>query len=159
MTLTLTGIADKIVTQQTTFGMLELEVAPQHLIEVVTQLYHDKTTPFTFLTDLCGVHRMSPVETLGIAIHLHSLVANIRIRIICNADSAATPELPSLTPLFEAANWMERETFDFYGIQFIGHPNLIRILNEDEMTIFPMRKTYPLEDATREDKDDRMFGR
>jgi NADH-quinone oxidoreductase subunit C len=54
---------------------------------------------------------------------------------------------------------MERETFDFFGVKFNGHPNLVRILNEDSMDYFPMRKEFQLEDATREDKDDRYFGR
>jgi NADH-quinone oxidoreductase subunit C len=54
---------------------------------------------------------------------------------------------------------MERETYDFYGVTFTGHPNLKRILNVDDMIIFPLRKEYPLEDQTREDKKDMMFGR
>ena len=54
---------------------------------------------------------------------------------------------------------MEREAYDFYGINFIGHPQLKRILNMDEMTSFPMRKEFPLEDQGRTDKDDRFFGR
>jgi NADH-quinone oxidoreductase subunit C len=54
---------------------------------------------------------------------------------------------------------MERETYDFYGIHFNDHPNLKRILNEDDMDYFPMRKEYALEDQSREDKDDRYFGR
>jgi NADH-quinone oxidoreductase subunit C len=54
---------------------------------------------------------------------------------------------------------MERETYDFFGVRFKGHPNLKRILNVDEMDIFPMRKEYPLEDQERTDKDNSMFGR
>jgi NADH-quinone oxidoreductase subunit C len=54
---------------------------------------------------------------------------------------------------------MERETYDFYGIIFTGHPNLKRILNADEMDYFPLRKEFPLEDATRSDKEDKYFGR
>jgi NADH-quinone oxidoreductase subunit C len=54
---------------------------------------------------------------------------------------------------------MERETYDFYGVNFVGHPNLVRILNVDEMEYFPMRKEFPLEDQSRLDKDDEMFGR
>jgi NADH-quinone oxidoreductase subunit C len=65
----------------------------------------------------------------------------------------------SITSFFSAANWMERETYDFYGIIFEDHPNLKRILNVEYMDYFPMRKEYPLEDPTREDKDDRYFGR
>jgi len=69
------------------------------------------------------------------------------------------PDIYTATGLFSAANWLERETYDFYGVNFVGHPNLKRILNVDEMDYFPMRKEYPLEDSTRIDKDDEMFGR
>ena len=89
---------------------------------------------------------------------MHSLTNNVRLRLKCWIPEA-NPEIASATPLFAAANWMERETYDFFGIQFNGHPNLVRILNEDTMDYFPMRKEYHLEDATREDKDDRYFGR
>ena len=67
--------------------------------------------------------------------------------------------IPTASTIWNGANWMERETYDFFGINFIGHPNLIRILNVDEMDYFPMRKEYPMEDPTRRDKDDEMFGR
>jgi NADH-quinone oxidoreductase subunit C len=74
-------------------------------------------------------------------------------------SSIATPDVFTATKLFAGANWMERETYDFYGVNFIGHPNLKRILNVDEMDYFPMRKEFPLEEQTRVDKDDEMFGR
>jgi NADH-quinone oxidoreductase subunit C len=61
--------------------------------------------------------------------------------------------------LFSTANWLEREAYDFFGVNFVGHPNLIRIMNVDEMDYFPLRKEYPVEDQTRIDKDDDMFGR
>jgi NADH-quinone oxidoreductase subunit C len=90
--------------------------------------------------------------------HLHNLEKNVRIRI-----KTFLPEnnlhIPTITDLYSAANWLERETYDFYGILFDGHPNLIRILNVEYLDYFPMRKGYPLEDPTREDKDDRFFGR
>jgi NADH-quinone oxidoreductase subunit C len=54
---------------------------------------------------------------------------------------------------------MERESYDFFGVIFNNHPDLRRILNEDSMDYFPLRKEYALEDGTREDKDDRFFGR
>ena len=71
----------------------------------------------------------------------------------------SNPSIDSITDLYPCANWMERETYDFYGITFANHPDLRRILNEDSMDYFPLRKEYALEDATREDKDDRFFGR
>jgi NADH-quinone oxidoreductase subunit C len=69
------------------------------------------------------------------------------------------PEIPTMTGLYSGANWMERETFDFYGVQFSGHPDLRRILNMDEMDYHPLLKQYALEDETRDDKEDSFFGR
>jgi NADH-quinone oxidoreductase subunit C len=84
--------------------------------------------------------------------------ANTRVRIKTFFD-INKPEIPTVTDLWISSNWMERETYDFFGVKFIGHPDLRRILNVDEMDIFPLRKEYPLEDQTREDKEDWNFGR
>jgi NADH-quinone oxidoreductase subunit C len=73
--------------------------------------------------------------------------------------ATADLSIPTMVNLFPAANWMERETFDFYGIQFEGHPDLRRILNMDDMDYHPLRKEYALEDETRSDKKDSFFGR
>jgi NADH-quinone oxidoreductase subunit C len=125
---------------------------------VIEFLKNDPDCGFNFLTDLCGIHL--PVEELplGVIYHLHNLNENIRLR-IKTFFYLSKPEVPTVTALFEAANWMERETYDFYGIIFTGHPNLKRILNVEYLDFFPMRKEYPLEDPTREDKDNRFFGR
>jgi NADH:ubiquinone oxidoreductase subunit C len=88
----------------------------------------------------------------------HNLVDNVRIRFKVTTD-IEKPDVFTITNIYEAANWLERETYDFYGINFVGHPNLRRILNVEEMDYFPMRKEFPLEDQTRRDKDDEMFGR
>src|SRR6202000_1493801 len=69
------------------------------------------------------------------------------------------PDIFTATKLYSAANWMERETYDFFGVNFVGHRKLKRILNVEEMEYFPSRKEFPLEDQTRIDKDDAMFGR
>jgi NADH-quinone oxidoreductase subunit C len=95
---------------------------------------------------------------LAVVYHLHNLVANVRLRFTVFTD-INTPDIFTATKLFSAANWMERETYDFFGVNFVGHPNLKRILNVDEMDYFPLRKEFPLEDQTRIDKDDEMFGR
>lgn len=113
---------------------------------------------FFFLTDLCGIHFPEEEKELGIIYHLHNLMDNKRIRIKAFVTKE-NPQIETLVDLFSGANWMERETYDFYGIEFVGHPNLKRILNVDYMDYFPMRKEYPLEDTTRTDKDDRFFGR
>jgi NADH-quinone oxidoreductase subunit C len=131
-------------------------VAAESIRPIVAFLKNDQD--FIFLTDLCGIHYPELEKELGVIYHLHNLVANKRIRLKAFLTKA-NPQIDSLVSLFSGANWMERETFDFYGIDFVGHPNLIRILNVEYMDYHPMRKEYPLEDATRSDKDDRFFGR
>jgi NADH-quinone oxidoreductase subunit C len=113
---------------------------------------------YQFLTDLCGVHYPDQELELGVVYHLHDFTKNRRIR-IKTFVTKDHPGLASVTDIFSGANWMERETYDFYGVLFEGHPNLKRILNVEYLDYFPMRKEYPLEDPTREDKDDRYFGR
>jgi NADH-quinone oxidoreductase subunit C len=112
---------------------------------------------FNFLTTLCGMH-YDDREALGLVIHLHSMRNGHRIRLKTETP-IKDPVFPTFTDLWPAANWMEREAYDFYGILFTGHPNLKRILNMEDFPAFPMRKDYPLEDQTREDKDDSYFGR
>lgn len=114
---------------------------------------------FQFLTDLCGSHYPNREGAeFEVVYHMHNWSENVRIRIHV-ALSKENLEIPSLTDLFAAANWMERETFDFYGIQFSNHPNLKRILNMDDMDYHPLRKEYALEDETRDDKNNTFFGR
>jgi len=120
-------------------------------------LRDDTELQYNFLTTLCGMHYPEK-QKLGVVYHLHSFVNNHRIRIKTDAD-IDDPTIATATAIWPAANWMERETYDFFGILFEGHPNLKRILNVDEMVDFPLRKDFPLEDQTREDKDDSMFGR
>jgi NADH-quinone oxidoreductase subunit C len=113
---------------------------------------------FQFLTDLCGIHYPGQQLALGVVYHLHNFRTNLRIR-VKTFTSEESPEIDSITEIFSAANWMERETYDFFGIIFLNHPNLIRILNVEYLDYFPLRKEFPLEDQTRTDKDDRFFGR
>lgn len=129
------------------------------IVDVIKFLYDEPEMEFRFLTDLCGVHFPdNKGRELGVIYHLHNMVKNwrIRLRIFFSVDDAV---VPTLTTVFSAANWMERETYDFFGIVFKGHPNMRRILNVDDMIGFPMRKEFPLEDQNREDKNDPMFGR
>ena len=141
------------------YGMLTFTAPNEMNLKVMQFLYDDETLQFRFLTDLCGVHYPEKVgQEIAVVYHLHNLVDNIRLRFKVFADAEKT-DVFTASKLFESANWMERETYDFYGVNFIGHPNLKRILNVDEMDYFPLRKQYPLEDQTRIDKDDEMFGR
>ena len=130
----------------------------EELIEIISFLKNDEELAFSFLTTLCGMHYPDSAQPFGVVYHLHSFKNNLRIRLKFFTD-VLDPVFPTITQLFNAANWMERETWDFFGIRFDGHPNLKRILNVDEMTDFPLRREFPLEDQTREDKNDKMFGR
>ncbi|MEO7768907.1 MAG: NADH-quinone oxidoreductase subunit C [Ferruginibacter sp.] len=144
---------------QQPYGMLTFTAAKDFNLKVLQFLYDDAELKFQFLTDLQAVHYPDRKgEELAVVYHLHNLVDNVRIRFKVFTE-INKPDVYSATALYQSANFMERETYDFFGVNFIGHPNLIRILNVDEMDYFPMRKEFPLEDQTRIDKDDEMFGR
>lgn len=148
-----------VLPMDTSRGMMNVVVPAAQILDFLRFLYDDETLRFRFLTDLTAVHYPERTgEELQVVYHLHNLQDNIRLRVKASIP-VAEPSLPSVTPLYESANWMERETYDFFGVEFVGHPQLTRILNVDEMDYFPMRKEYPLEDPTRIDKDDEMFGR
>lgn len=141
------------------YGMLEFEAPKEINLKVLSFLYDDPQLQFRFLTDLTGVHYPNEAgRELAVVYHLHNFNDNIRIRFKVFTP-VQQPDVYTATGLFSSANWMERETYDFLGINFVGHPNLKRILNVDEMDYFPLRKEFPLEDQTRIDKDDEMFGR
>jgi NADH-quinone oxidoreductase subunit C len=149
----------QIISSEEPFGLLTVEVAAENTHEIISWLKSEPSLAVAFLTNLGAVHYPDQQgREIAVVYHLHSLTNNFRIRLKAYL-SIEKPEIASITDLFAAADWMERETFDFYGVQFVGHPNLKRILNEDSMDYFPMRKEYHMEDATREDKDDRFFGR
>lgn len=141
------------------YGMLTFEAPKEFNLKILNFLYDDEELKFRFLTDLCTVHYPDrPGKELAVVYHLHNLVNNARIRfkIFTGIDQ---PDIYTASGLFSSANWMERESYDFFGVNFVGHPNLKRIMNVDEMDYFPLRKEFPLEDQTRIDKDDEMFGR
>jgi len=141
------------------YGLLTITVNPVAVHAIVAWLKNDATLQVSFLTNLGAVHYPDRKgEELALVYHLHSLVNNLRVRLKAYVP-IDRPEIETITDMYAGANWMERETYDFFGVIFKGHPNLVRILNEDTMNYFPMRKEYHLEDATREDKDDRFFGR
>ncbi|WP_181304739.1 NADH-quinone oxidoreductase subunit C [Rufibacter sp. XAAS-G3-1] len=150
---------DQLFDMHEPYGLVTVTTTRENIIPMLQALYDDAFLQFQFLTTLCGIHYPdSKGQELGVIYHLHSLVHNVRLRIkiFFSEDDAV---VPTATNLYQTANWMERETFDFYGIRFEGHPNLIRILNVEEMEAFPMRKEFPLEDQTREDKINTFFGR
>jgi NADH-quinone oxidoreductase subunit C len=150
------NFADHLLSVDLTSDILTLVVDKSVVFELIQMLKDD--IGFGFLTSLCGIHYPDRELPLGVVYHLHNLQENKRIRLKAFVPFDK-PEIKSIVEIYSGANWMERETYDFYGIIFEGHPNLIRILNVEYLDYFPMRKEYPLEDSTRRDKDDKFFGR
>ncbi|MDR7845178.1 NADH-quinone oxidoreductase subunit C [Riemerella anatipestifer] len=139
-------------------GLLTLEVKKEEVKKLIHHL-KDSSLEIGFLTDMCGIHYpQDKAKELGVIYHLHNMKTNFRVRlkVFMPIEEA---EVDTISDLYSGANWMERETFDFYGIRFKGHPDLRIILNDPDMGYHPMLKQYRLEDGTREDKDDKMFGR
>jgi NADH-quinone oxidoreductase subunit C len=148
---------DQVLHAGMVYDFFTVTLKKDKIIEIIGELYHHPEMQFQYLTTLCGIH-YPELEQIAIMYQLHNLYTNVRVRLKIYLP-ITSPTVPTLTPVFASANWMERETYDFYGVIFEGHPNLKRILNVDEMIIFPMRKEYPLEDQVRQDKNDSMFGR
>jgi NADH-quinone oxidoreductase subunit C len=150
---------DQLTGWEEPYGLLTFTGPRELNLKVMQFLFEDPELRFQFLTDICAVHYPDRQgEELAVVYHLHNLFDNIRLRFKVYTD-INQPDVYTATKLYQCANWMERETYDYFGINFVGHPNLKRILNVDEMDYFPMRKEFPLEDQTRIDKDDEMFGR
>lgn len=152
-------LGDQLAGFEESYGMLCAVVPAAQALKTLQFLFDDEELKFRFLTALTAVHYPDRAgEELCVVYHVHNLVDNVRLRLKAYIP-IAKPDIFTATQLFSGANWMERETYDNFGVNFVGHPNLTRILNVEEMDYFPMRKEYPMEDASRRDKDDEMFGR
>lgn len=139
-------------------GLLALLVEAEFITDFLAFVKDDATLRFNYLTDITGVHYPKQERDFCVVYHVHNMLQNVRLRIKVPI-AGPNPTIPTATTLWHGANWMERETYDFFGIVFEGHPDLRRILNMDELDVFPMRKEYPLEDPNRVDKKDFYFGR
>ena len=147
--------ADDFIAVESPYGFLTVTLRADKIVSIIKFLYDQEK--YQYLTTLCGIHYPDQ-KSIAVMYQLHNLFENRRLRLKIFL-SEEKPVVATLTTVFPAANWMERETYDFFGVTFEGHPNLKRILNVEDMIIFPMRKEYPLEDQTREDKNNLMFGR
>ena len=148
---------DQVLGIESPYEFLTVSLQPEKIVDIIEYLYEHPDTRFQFLTTLCGIHYPEQ-NSIAVMYQLHNMVTNqrIRLKIFLPEDNPVTP---TITSIFAGANWMERETYDFFGVVFQGHPNLKRILNVDDMVMFPLRKEFPLEDQVRKDKSDKMFGR
>lgn len=138
--------------------LLTVETDKETILDVLRYVKDDPELRFNYLTDITGVHYPEQEKAFCVVYHVYNMLQNYRLRLKVFL-AGPEPIIPSATPVWNGANWMERETYDFFGIVFEGHPDLRRILNMDELDVFPMRKEHPLEDPNRVDKKDFYFGR
>ena len=130
------------------WDQLTILLKPEGLLEVVENLKNDPAFGYDFLQDLCGADYPQREQRFEMIYQLYSRKHNHRIRIKVSLQGK-NPTIDSLTGLFAAANWPERETYDMYGIKFRNHPNLKRILLFEEFKGFPLRKDFPIEGRDR----------
>jgi NADH-quinone oxidoreductase subunit C len=136
----LDGLGDKVLGSHSQFGDDTIAVMAEHRLEVIAWLRAEPELNFDLLMDSTAVDwderepRSEVVDHLFSTNHLH------RLRVKCGV--AEDEEVPSLCSLYGSANWMERETFDMYGVVFTDHPDLRRILLYPEFKGYPLRKDY-----------------
>lgn len=136
----LAGSFQRVSTSHDMFT-IEFETADS-LMKAIALLSHHPDTAFTQLTDITAVDYPSRPMRFDMVYHFLSMTHNQRIRLKLPIKDGEV--VPSITPLFQAANWYEREVYDLYGILFSNHPDLRRILCDYSFHGHPMRKDFPL---------------
>lgn len=150
MTDKLKSLADYILEKRSGFGLssklefgeLTIAASPETIIGLLLFLRDDENCRFTTLIDICGADYPEREKRFDVVYHLLSMHRNQRIRV--KLETGESMPVPSALPVWPAANWFERETFDMYGIQFSDHPDLRRILTDYGFTGYPLRKDFPL---------------
>lgn len=137
-------LKDAVLEASEFLGQLSIRIARERIVEVCDALKRDSKTPFNFLSDLTCVHfpeqEDAPFEVIY---NLYSIPANERVRLKVSVADADGVE--SVTSVWPTANWMEREVYDLFGVQFKDHPDLRRLLLPEDWEGHPFRKEYPLE--------------
>jgi NADH-quinone oxidoreductase subunit C len=140
----LRGRLDGAITEASEFiGQLSIRVSPPRIVEVCELLKRDAETPFDYLSDLTCVHYPDRDAPFEVVYNLYSIKANERVRL--KVGIGEDEEVESVTGVWPAANWMEREVFDLFGVRFRNHPDLRRLLLPPDWEGHPLRKDYPLE--------------
>ena len=136
------ALSDAVVGWHVSNGELTVTVVREHIVQVLKHLRDDARCQFSVLIDICGADYPERPKRFEIIYHLLSPKQNQRIRLKTQTDENTA--VPSVISIFPAANWFEREAFDFYGILFSGHPDLRRILTDYGSQGHPLRKDFPL---------------
>ena len=151
-------LTSKIIRSVTEFDELLMELEVENLIEVIQFLKSNEKCKFRQLMDIAGVDYPEEDKRFELVYLFLSHELNQRIKILIKFEMGK--KIPSLTKIFPAANWMEREVFDMYGISFENHPDLRRILTDYDFKGHPLRKDFPLtgfEEVRYSEKDKKVI--
>ncbi|MBN1504844.1 MAG: NADH-quinone oxidoreductase subunit C [Candidatus Eisenbacteria bacterium] len=113
------------------------------IAEMARILRDEPELEYNFLSDLCGVDWPGRPERFEVVYNLYSMRHKSRLRLKVRLPES-DPTVPTVSDVWPTANWHERETYDLFGIRFVGHPDLRRILNPDDFEVFPYRKDFPI---------------
>ena len=143
-------LGGSVVQHPVAFGEIMLDVDVVNYLDVMAKLRNRPELAFTQLMDLCGIDYSAYKNTtwsdkrFAVVCHLRSITHNWQLRVRCFANDDNFPTIPSLTFLWSAVNWFEREAFDLFGIVFEGHEDLRRLLTDYGFIGHPFRKDFPL---------------
>jgi len=131
-----------VVSESVAFEEITVIVPAEAIVEVLTKLRDDPELKFVSFIDLCGVDVPERERRFDVVYHLLSPTKNHRVRVKVETD--ADTAVPSVSDVFPAATWFEREAYDLYGILFSGNPDLRRILTDYGFRGHPLRKDFPV---------------
>jgi NADH-quinone oxidoreductase subunit C len=138
---TAAALADIAAAGKFEFGELTVEVAPSNILDALARAKN--SLGFTRLSTVTGVDRYPAEPRYEVVYHLQSIATKERLRLKARVRGDH-PEIESACPVYRAANWYEREVFDFFGIRFLNHPDLKRIMLPEEFEGHPLRKDFPV---------------
>jgi NADH-quinone oxidoreductase subunit C len=124
-------------------GEITLHLRAEDILPICRFLHDDPELSFNYLTDLCGVDNYPHEPRFQVVYHLCAMQTRRRLRLKVSLASAA-PRISSVFSVWKGADWLEREAFDLFGITFLEHPDLRRILLTPDWEGHPLRKDYPL---------------
>ena len=135
-------LSSKIQSSEIKYNELLLKISVNEIVAVITFLKSNNRLKFKQLIDIAAIDYPNEDKRFELVYLLLSIENNLRIKISVKFES--NEKIPSITKIFPSANWMEREVFDMYGIKFINHPDLRRILTDYNFKGHPLRKDFPL---------------
>jgi NADH-quinone oxidoreductase subunit C len=138
---TVAALSDLAVSAKFEFDELTVEINGDKIVEAMGRVKNE--LKFERLTSVTGVDRFPAEPRFEVVYHLQSIAHKARLRVKARV-SGAKPEIDSVYPVYRGAEWYERETFDLFGVRFLNHPNLTRIMMPEDWEGHPLRKDYPI---------------